>query len=656
MNFFERQDQARRKTRVLVCYFLLAVIAIIAAVYLLITLAFFWPRDGFEDWSWLWSPKNLLYVMSGTLGVVAVGAGAKLIALRGGGASVAEMLGGRRLDPGASDPEERVLLNVVEEMAIASGTPVPDVYILDHETGINAFAAGYTIDDAVIGVTRGATKLLNRDELQAVIAHEFSHVVHGDMRLNVRLIGLLSGILALTIVGRVLLQASFGSGRRRSRDSGQGAIIFALVALGLIVIGGIGVFFGRLIKSAVSRQREYLADAAAVQFTRNPDGLAGALKKIGGYVKGSMFTNPHAEEASHLFFGNGLGESWFRLLSTHPPLVERIRAIDPAFDGKFPRVVGGEKVRPPVSEKSIAQKKAAGMRQSWGPAMMAGAVMESEELVAQIGKPTLEHLDYAAQMRADLPEGLVDAAHNPLGAVAVVYGLALSNDPAVRREQRDIIMSQAGLNVPPEFDRLLPLIEPLDSRAKLPLASVAISGLRGLSPRQYQDFLSTLEKLAAADRQIDLFEYALQMLVRRHLRPHFEGPRKNVVQFYAYPPVIPHIELLLSALAHLGHADQEGKEAAFRNGMLALGRGESMRLRPLEESGLQAVDEAIEQLRKAAPAIRERALRAGGYAIASDGKITTSQAELIRAIADGLELPLPPFLQKNPDEVGSSAV
>src|SRR5690606_28971990 len=252
---------------------------------------------------------------------------------RQGGSVVAGLLGGLPVNPATDDPDERRLVNVVEEMAIASGVPVPAIYVLPGEESINAFAAGYGVHDAAVAVTRGALKHLTRDELQGVIAHEFSHILNGDMRLNIRLIGLLHGLLLLALIGRVLLRSG-GRSRGRRKEKG-GSVQVALIGLGLVLLGYIGVFFGKLIKAAASRQREYLADAAAVQFTRNPEGIAGALKKIGALGAGSRIVHPRAEELSHLYFASGLRSSFAGLFATHPPLVERIRRIDPSFSGDF---------------------------------------------------------------------------------------------------------------------------------------------------------------------------------------------------------------------------------------------------------------------------------------------------------------------------------
>ena len=306
MDFFEHQELARKKTRLLVIYFILAIVGIIASIYgVMVAGSLFLEDDNGARTINLWRPELLLYAALGSGTVIALGTGYKTLQLNAGGSVVAMELGGRLLDRNTTDYEERRLLNVVEEMAIASGVPVPDVYIMDNEMGINAFAAGKTTSDAVIGVTRGTIRLLNRDELQGVMAHEFSHILNGDMRLNMRLIGLLFGILFIAMIGQIMLRSVMFTPRSRNKDSaGKAALLFLALGLTLIIIGYVGLFFAKLIKAAISRQREFLADASAVQFTRNPDGIAGALKKIGGLSQGSIVTSPKAEEASHMFFGD----------------------------------------------------------------------------------------------------------------------------------------------------------------------------------------------------------------------------------------------------------------------------------------------------------------------------------------------------------------
>ncbi|MGI9241365.1 MAG: M48 family metallopeptidase, partial [Verrucomicrobiales bacterium] len=349
MDFFQSQDAARKKTKFLVVYFAMAVIGIILSIYSML-----YPvlKYGEQKSRTTGAPSNyqpeaqqlrrtaffqldwFLMVAASVSGVILIGSGYKTLMLSSGGATVARDIGGRRVDPNSGDADERKLMNVIEEMAIASGVPVPEVYVMDQEPGINAFAAGKTFSDAAIGVSRGAMKLLNRDELQGVIAHEFSHILNGDMKLNLRLIGVLHGILILTIIGRIILRSAAYSGRSSRDDRGAG-VFFMVLGVGLFIIGYIGVFFGHLIKSAVSRQREYLADASAVQFTRSPDGIGGALKKIGGLSYGSRLLNARAEEVSHMTFSNALPSGFVAALASHPPLPDRIKAIEPSWDGKF---------------------------------------------------------------------------------------------------------------------------------------------------------------------------------------------------------------------------------------------------------------------------------------------------------------------------------
>ncbi len=336
--FSSNRTKAHRKTKLLVFYFAIAVAALIVAVYFATLIIFngaqsHYHRSGEQPQLVLWNLQLFLGVAAGVLAVVFIGSAYKTAALAQGGSVVSEMMGGRLVKPNTTDPDERRLLNVVEEMAIASGIPMPQVYVMDEEDGINAFAAGHKPGDATVTVTRGCMKILSRDELQGVIGHEFSHILNGDMRMNLRLMGIIFGILCLAIIGRVLLQTARGGGRGRGQNP------LPLLGLALLLIGYIGVFFGRLIQAAVSRQREFLADASSVQFTRNPGGITGALKKIGGLGEtGSRISHAHAEECSHMFFGNGISEPFIGLLETHPPLAERIRVFDPNFNGQFPVV------------------------------------------------------------------------------------------------------------------------------------------------------------------------------------------------------------------------------------------------------------------------------------------------------------------------------
>ncbi len=563
MDFFARQDQARRDTKLLVFYFALAVIFLTLAVYVAVALTFtgieFKSSDSAAVFSW-WQPELFLWTALANLSVISLGSVFKTLALARGGSAVAELLDGRLINASARDAHERKLLNVVEEMAIASGLPVPQVYVMDSEPGINAFAAGHSSGDAAISVTRGCMTLLSRDELQGVIAHEFSHILNGDMRLNLRLMGLIFGILCLTIIGRVLI-------RTRGKKNP-----LPLLGLALIVIGWVGVLFGRLIQAAVSRQREVLADASAVQFTRNPGGSAGALKKIGGLAAGSRLKSPHAEEASHLFFANGMGNSIFGF-GTHPPLIERIRALDPAFDGKFPSVIIPDQSSESEAASSPEPPPIRGF--PFPRIAMAGiapAIVAQQEIVADIGRPTTQHLRYAVDFGRAIPSTLQAATRDLLGACALVCAFLLDDNPSAREKQIEEVARVAPESLREETIRIWPEVESIPPHARIPLIDLALPALRRLSPPQFEQFRIAGETLMASDRETDLFEYMLQKIVTRHLETHFFPGRRSVTQFYALAPLVEDCGVLLSVTAYAGHESSTQARAAFAQGADLLGR------------------------------------------------------------------------------------
>jgi Zn-dependent protease with chaperone function/tellurite resistance protein len=646
MDFFERQDQARRNTKLLVTYFILAVVLIIAAVYLAMAALFLRARYEPGTFAWLWHAELFWSVTLGTLAIILGGTLYKISEVSGGGGAVAKMLGGRALNANTQDEHERKLLNVVEEMSIASGTPVPEVYVLEREESINAFAAGHTTNDAAIGVTRGCMRLLNRDELQGVIGHEFSHILNGDMRLNVRLIGIVHGILCLAILGRILLRTGGSSSSSGNRKGGNP---LPIIGLALLLTGWIGVFFGRLIKSAVSRQREFLADAAAVQFTRNPGGLSGALKKIGGYTFGSRLLTPHAEEGSHLYIGNGLGEAWFGLMATHPPLHERIRAIDPTFDGHYPQVLSE---RAEVRQKLAAEagipvatqvaREITGM----GLAEMRAQHVDASTVVPRVGTTTPKHLEYATHLHAAIPESIAQTLHDPTGAVATVLGLVLSTDATVQQVQRQIIEQMFDAAMVGRVVESSAFICKQDPTIKLPLLTLTLSALRRLPAEDYERFERCVRTVAEADCEIDLFEYTVLKTLVRHLEPQFKPRQREIVQFYSLTPLLSDCAVLLSALAHSGHTENSEVVKAFAAGVPYLRHGVTgLKMLQAADCGLGPVDEALRRLAQAVPQIKKNVLEACAHTVAADGMIQPHEAELLRAIADALDCPIPPFVK-----------
>ena len=674
MDFFEHQERARRKTTLLVVYFVVAVALIVVAVYLAVAGVMFYGHDrpSFSPDA-LWFPDVFAAVSLGTLAVVGVGSLFKMAQLTSGGEVVARSLGGRRVSPSTRDLGERILLNVVEEMAIASGTPVPPVFLLEDEPGINAFAAGTTPQNAVIGITRGSVDTLSRDELQGVIAHEFSHILNGDMRLNIRLIGILNGILLISTIGYILMRTSSSSSRFSDSNSKKGSNPLPLLGMLLYVIGYIGVFFGHLIKSAVSRQREFLADASAVQFTRVPDGIAGALRKIGGLVQGSKIVSSDAEEASHMFFGNGLTAPLFDLLATHPPLDERIRRIDPKFDGKFSRVAPVEhSPEELVDPHRLARLRAASVgvpRESAPRASLLDAASEAMQgaaesvharaalgaqglalapaaAVEQVGEPRPTHLEYAGALVESLPPELIRDVRDPLGAVATIYALLLDDDePEVRTDQVQYLSTKADPRAYQETARIAPIAARVPAEAKLPLVSMVLPALKGISPRQLAAFREDVVYLIRADKRVSLFEYAVQRLVLKRLLPRLEQQQPPRVLYRTLVPLEAALGGLLSTLAHSGTRDEAQSRRAFDLAAKLLPPGQvRIELLPRSESGLKTIDAALDQLAAATPAIKKLVLQACAECIGADEHVTIEEGELLRVISDALDCPMPPIL------------
>ncbi len=647
MDFFARQDHARKRTKLLVFYFALAVISMVVMIYGVAVLGFFYAgqqqhqRHHTEQAPLvLWDYKLFTEVALGTLVVIFFGSAYKTMALSAGGSAVAESLGGRLINPDSAQPDERKLLNVVEEMSIASSVPMPQVYVLENEDGINAFAAGHTTGDAAIGVTRNCMTKLTRDELQGVIGHEFSHILNGDMRLNLRLMGILFGILCIATIGRILLYVRSGN----SRDKNP----LPLVGILLLIIGSLGLLFGRLIQAAVSRQREFLADASAVQFTRNPAGLSGALKKIGGY--GSFMESPHASDASHMFFASGLSNAFIGMMATHPPLEERIKAIDPDWDGKFGRLPDDGPENLHLSRGPASARPAPSIQSIFGTAIAVGAmdepsVIRTQSVLPNLGTPTPLHLKYAEAMRDALPESLKTAAREPLAAVALIYALLLSDEDKLRAEQLAEISKRVAGSVSQKTVELFPEVSAVAQRARLPLVNLAIGALRNLTPEQFQKFSTTLEWLAGSDGKIELFEFVLQKIVLRNLAPKFTPSRPATVQYYTLKPLVPDCAVILSALANVGSDNSNEIAKAFAAGApyLRAPADAPVELIPCEQCGVDQLDAALNRLALAAPIIKKNLLTACAQVVGADGVILEAEAELLRAVAEVLDCPIPPL-------------
>lgn len=648
MNFFESQDRVRKNTFRLVLLFGLAVVTLIIMTNLLVMVAFGYInpqqlQDGetlLQQMDW----QTFAAVSAGVGIVVLAGSLYKIMILSAGGKVVAESLGGQLIPQNTADLKLRRLLNVVEEMAIASGTPAPPVYLLRDEPGINAFAAGFSPRDAVIGVTQGTIDHLSREQLQGVIAHEFSHIFNGDMRLNIRLIGVLHGILMLGIIGYYLFYSTSHSRRGQSRGEGSGGIL--ALAIGLMVIGFAGTFFGGLIKAVVSRQREYLADASAVQFTRNPDGIAGALKRIGGLKFGSKIESPGAPEASHAFFAQGVSGFMQAMAATHPPLAKRILRIDPQWDGKYfssdlsdDAGVFNESERAD-NEETVTR---AALAKSMATVAAGAAMADVSNAIDQIGNLKPETIDHARSLLAELPTTIIDAAREPYGARAVIYSLVLDSGHEVRDRQLARLQSYADADVLQLTHQLQAGVGELDIKFRLPLIDITIPALKQLSPDQYQAFRANLVALIEMDSRVDLLEWSLQKILFTHLDGQF---LKRVRTKTGYSDLIhlkQEIERVLSVLAHAGQQDKSAIQNAFdaATDLLELS---GLQLIAENEISVLDLDHSLEKLEKLKPMAKPQFLKACAASVLRDQRISAVEVELLRAFSDVIGCPMPTLI------------
>ncbi len=652
MDFFEAQALAKKRTTRLVALFVLAVTGIIVASYAA-TLVFLGqingrmePRGhGHVDYTVItppagwWQPDIFGCVALATILVVGLASLFKWLQLSSGGAAIAEMVGGTAIDPRTTELRQRQLLNIVEEMSIASGVPMPAVYVLNDEPGINAFAAGLTTSDAVVAVTRGTLEKLNRDELQGVVAHEFSHILNGDMRLNVRLTAIVFGILVIGLIGRGIL-SGLGRGRvtssRGDKNSGGGILVLIAVGVVLMVLGYVGYFFGRLIQAAVSRQREFLADASAVQFTRNPGGITGALKKIGGYALGSNLVSSKTEQIGHFFFAQGfrslLGGAW----ATHPPLDTRIRAIDTSFDGKY--------FEPPVIV-DVAYQTWNDQRNATSPSPRPAkpVPLSPLALIASVGALDITDLNRVRALADSIPPALRDAVHTPAGAAAIACGLLLdTTDESTRARQHDLIRQHGGDTLATALPPLESALLSLPRSTCLPLLLLTPPALRQLSKIHLDQLLATLDELVHADTRISTFEFALQKVLTHHLdlAAHPSGRRA----LYAPADVADEISIVLTFAARLRPAHETDIPQAFNAGAAGFaGLHPPLSLRTPELSTLDHLDAALDKLALAHGPVKKRLLTALLTVVSHDGMVDPEEAELVRAFASTLDCPMPPL-------------
>ena len=645
MDFFEQQHRARRNTGWILLAFVLAVAVIVLSInviggtiYLVAT-----ERPLFPVGPALAAVPRSAYVITTVvvLGVILCGTLVRMHELSGGGVAVAGMVGARLIARDTAVLEEKRLLNVVEEMALASGIAVPQVFVMDGEAAINAFAAGYTPNEAAVVVTDGALKRLGRDEIQGVVGHEFSHILNGDMRLNVQLLGVIAGLVLIGSAGSFLMRAG-GSVNRDTRDSNRGDARVFLAGLALWLIGSVGVLAGRLIKAAVSREREFLADASAVQFTRNPGGIGGALYKIA--ERGSAIGQRHAEEVSHMCIGAPIADflefSWMR---THPPIEERMeRLLGPAAARLLKERTERAGAASLAAQGSpVVEAFASPLYAKRAPAAGGGAAPVAAALVGSIGNPSPEHVDHARRILDEIPGEVRAATGNEAGARAVVLALLLATGET-RTRQLSLVSEDSGAGAAEQCARIADALAPLGPRLRIPALTLALPALKVLPQDRRDRLLQLVRRLIEADGKISLGEFVLQTVLRRHLGPQVRGAPP--VKYRDISSVARESGVVLSLLAHAGG----GGMFAFGKGMDALGIKGGV-LHPLAELRFDTVEGALNELKLLAPLKKPMLIKACVAVVMADDRLTLAEGELMRAICAALDSPLPPILETSED-------
>jgi len=644
VNFFAAQDQARKASRRLVLAYVVATILIVTGVTAIVTFALFSTSQtgrGHTLWSYAtqnWGIPALVALLT-TLFILGASM-FKTAVLSAGGGSVATQMGGTLVPADVQDPLRRRLRNVVEEMAIASGVPVPEIYVLEEESSINAFAAGYSPSDAAVAVTRGTLELLDRNELQGVIAHEFSHVLNGDMRLNIRLMGVLFGIMALGLIGRLIVRGGYHTSIVSSRRN-RGAPVVLIVGLGLAILGGIGMFFARIIKAGISRQREFLADASAVQFTRQSGGIANALKKIGGYSEGSMIKATDPEEVSHMLFGTG--SKLTGMFATHPPLVDRIQALDPSFkESEFPHV-DPRLYRP---QSTGGPEATSGFAGDVTTALASGGAQVLAESIAEtVGQPENEHVEYAQQLRQTIPASLYDAAHSSQFAYLLTIALILDRSGKIVDRQFALAREQLGTERSKLLRRYYDELAGTGAEYRLPLLAIAFPALK-LRPAQELSYLVSLAtRMIEIDGEIDLYEFCFYRILMSNLGKAVDpSGRRRALRSKRADLQSSAIDLL-RILADYGHEEDSERDAAFNAGIAALGRwAREYGYESDRKYTVSVLDHSLDVLLGLNTKGKESLLRAISATAGYDGKLAVTEAEMIRAVCATLDYPLPPIL------------
>mgnify|MGYP002640465002 FL=1 len=627
MDFFGAQDRARRQTRVFGLLFSLAIILVIQMMNLLVIVIHYLIKvnvsgsapGGFTQFlQW----DQYLIVACLVTGFIALFGYLGIEQLFGGGDAVARLLGANLIARGTTDKQERLATQIVTEIAIAAGAPVPQLFLLK-EPAINSFAAGWDSSDAVITLTTGALTHLDRYELQAMVAHEFCHILNGDMRLNQTMAGLLQGLFIIKEWSSKILE---NGGRHRS---GKSSGYFYLTLFGFLTLGSFGYFLGRWIKSLLARQQEYHADAAAVQYTRNPEAVIGMLQKLGvNYIHSRMLGSRY-EQFDHAFVGIP-GNKTF--INSHPPVEARIRRINPDWNIEFlPIDIERIDAAPVMRRQEEKQQQLV-----W---TMFGLGVTESILTSAI--PAFDKQIFDPEYGHRLPDTLLSLTRACVSSEATILAVLLASSKSAEQTHLKQLKSILDNRMYQKTLEILPSVKILDPRQRIPLIETCIPALKEMTKPQYLEFKIWIMTLFNADFKMDHDEFVVSRFVIARLDRFYNISKRPQKILNLVGDVRAEYELILSLIAYTEHDDSMAQQA-FDAGKKAIA-AYSLKLIPRNMVFLKQANTALDKLYALTPSLRKRLLQAAAATIALDGKITLKGFELLKTVAASLEVPMPPM-------------
>jgi len=646
MDFFSRQAKAIKQTRILVVFFVIALVLITVAVNFIFYLVLATQTSSATELdSWL-QQDYWIYISLITFAVIILTSLFRSWQINSNPSAIIKMMEATPVTPSTTNPKQKQLVNLVEEMAIASGMPIPKIYIMKNEQGFNAFVSGLKPSAAILVVTQGLLDNLTRQQLQGVIGHEFSHILNGDMRLNLRLIGVIAGILVLGQIGQVLLRGGrYGSRSTSSKRSEGSAIVF--IGLGLFVVGYIGLFFGRIIKAAISRQREFLADASAVQFTRDRNGIAGALLAIKNTTQGSQLINSNAEEMSHMCFGAStkISQMFSGWLASHPPLDDRIQAVYPGFLRQNTSASQSAQTSHSAPSHSSHSNDSDLISQFSNESRSIKTTSDKNhsdialQIVSTVGTVTAKNIQNAENVLSHLPKEIIEAARgdnpdfSPLVLIKIIFLQATKVDTLSRENFKllDISLSDQ------KTIQLIKQLDQIDFKSRNTLFDLALARFENLELKYKNIFFQSIDAFVKNHPSLNPTSLAIYASIYNRLNES----KPYQTQINRYQKVSEALNILFSQLLKDNSYEKNHWDNAKQHKQHILNIFGIKLIKEPSSFDPKKFHNALNQLSRLNPLLKQQLILGVTDAIQVDNKIDEMEYSLLRILCEYLDCPIP---------------